>query len=135
MSVDFIIGSSKDNLFSCAYANNMPCGFFLGGIVVFSNPTSPPRSPIGLVPCVPSYTLCLRWYLCINRNARPNNSYPKYSFFKHIFKHIKGPLLGLFFITEKCRSEDYQGMLLASAFDWANSIMIAFKFHMLITLM
>ena len=30
--------------------------FFLGG-VCFSNPTSPPRSPIGSVPCVPSYTL------------------------------------------------------------------------------
>ena len=31
--------------------------FFLFGFVCFSNPTSPPRSPIGSVPCVPSYTL------------------------------------------------------------------------------
>ena len=31
--------------------------FYWGVVVSFSNPTSPPRSPIGLVPCVPSYTL------------------------------------------------------------------------------
>ena len=31
--------------------------FFLLGFVCFSNPTSPPRSPIGSVPCVPTYTL------------------------------------------------------------------------------
>ena len=30
---------------------------FWGGGVCFSNPTSPPRSAIGSVPCVPSYTL------------------------------------------------------------------------------
>ena len=36
-------------------------------------------------------------------------------FFQHIFEHNKGPLSGLFFITEKCRSEDKQGVLLASA--------------------
>ena len=28
-----------------------------GGVVFFYHPTSPPRSPIRLVPCVPSYTL------------------------------------------------------------------------------
>ena len=30
---------------------------FLGGVGCFFNPTSPPRSPIGWVLCVPSYTL------------------------------------------------------------------------------
>ena len=29
-----------------------------------------------------------------------------YRFFEHIFKHINCPLLGLIFITNKCRPED-----------------------------
>ena len=31
--------------------------FFWGEVVCFSNPTSPPWSPFGSVPCVPAYTL------------------------------------------------------------------------------
>ena len=30
-------------------------------------------------------------------------------FFKHIFKHLKGPQSGLFFITDKCRTEEISG--------------------------
>ena len=37
------------------------------------------------------------------------------SFFEHIFEHINRPLSGLIFITDKCRSEDQQGVLLVSA--------------------
>ena len=32
-----------------------------------------------------------------------------YNFSEHIFKHINGPLSGLFWRTEKCRSEDLRG--------------------------
>ena len=35
-------------------------------------------------------------------------------FFEHIFEQIKGPLLGLFYRTEKCRSEEKRGGALAS---------------------
>ena len=37
-----------------------------------------------------------------------------WSFFEHIFEHINRPLSGLIFITDKCRSEDQQGVLLVS---------------------
>ena len=35
--------------------------------------------------------------------------------FKHIFEHINCPLSGLIFITDKCRPEDKQGVLLGVA--------------------
>ena len=31
------------------------------------------------------------------------------NFLEHIFEHIKGPLSGLFFITDKCKTKEIRG--------------------------
>ena len=46
----------------------------------------------------------------------------KYSFFKNILKHINLLLSGLYWTTKKFRSEEYEGVLLASAFCNASKI-------------
>ena len=38
-----------------------------------------------------------------------SNFFLFYNFLEHIFEHIKGPLSGLFLITDKCRSKDFRG--------------------------
>ena len=36
-------------------------------------------------------------------------SVPKFAILEHILEHIKGPLWGLFWRTEKCGTEDLRG--------------------------
>ena len=61
------------------------CFFFLigFGFVCFSNPNCPPRSPIGLVPCVPTYTLSSPAFEGVTRrmsfkHTSPPPCYPRY---------------------------------------------------------
>ena len=42
------------------------------------------------------------------------------NFFEHIFKHINAPLSGLFWKTEKCRSEESEEVLLASTLEFVS---------------
>ena len=44
--------------------------------VCFSNPTSPPRNPIGSVPCVPSYTLSYPAFKGVTRGMSFKHTFP-----------------------------------------------------------
>ena len=54
------------------------------------------------------------------------------SFFEQIFKHINCPLSGLIFITDKCRSEDQQGVLLVSPIRWPIFLHFAINIELMI---
>ena len=64
------------------------------GFECFSNPTSPPRSPIGSVPCVPSYTLCSPAFKGVTRgmnfkHTSPPLCYPWYTLFRYMSQPLK----------------------------------------------
>ena len=43
------------------------------------------------------------------KSSFSNFYYQAYAIFEHIFEHIEGPLSGLFFITNNCKSEEIRG--------------------------
>ena len=54
---------------------------FFRVVVCFSNPTSPPRTPIGSVPCVPSYTLGSLTFKGLTRGMSFKHPSPVQKFF------------------------------------------------------